>query len=491
MTNQLSKIALLLALWPVWLWNFERLTDKSDEPLSLLALITLGFLLWERRSKHSSPVIGPSNIALAILAAYCTSILCAPKLVQGTLAVATMCLVLPGTAPLTFPCWMLAMLSLPVVATLNFYLGYPLRVMVGSIAVPMLNMIGYSTSLEGTALMWNSQIVEIDAPCSGIKMLWFSTYLSATLSAFFNLGNRDALRVFAVAVISAIAANVLRVTSLFFLETGAIAIPATWHDFLHQAVGVIVFLLGASLTLACAFFLRAEPANIQRKTSICAERIQSTQEVTDENAKVTESSAKVAEGSAKVTDNSANVKAGNNNTTRWRSVSLLALSGVAAILPLIATTHNAVSSSVTNSDFPGWPDTFEGRALRPVAQSPEQSETQQRFANEFPGKIKVFTNGKETVLLRWVAQPTRQLHSSSDCYRGLGFTVKWLPMLVDADGARWSTFEANNSKEHLLIRERITDASGVSWSDVSAWYWAAVMQRTKAPWWATTVIVRE
>lgn len=461
MTNRLPKLALLLALWPVWLWNFERLTDKSDEPLSLLALITLGYFLWERRSEadrhnHHSH-FEPSIAALLTLAAYAISIPFAPKLIQGILAVAAMCLILPGSASFTLPLWMLALLSLPVMATLNFYLGFPLRVLVGSTAVPMLNMIGFSTSLEGTALIWNSQVVEIDAPCSGIKMLWFTTYFSAALSAFFNLKTFDVIKVFSVATIAAIAANVLRITSLFFLETGAIAIPEGWHDSLHQAVGVIVFLLAAVSTLLCASGLRHTKKSQIAVDSICASPQQSQ---------------------------------------HWRAVMMLTLCGIATVLPLCSmlVTHgpNAISSaSKTSKEFPGWPTSFEGSKLQPLEQSAEQFETQQRFAAEFPGKIKVFTNGKQTILLRWVAQPTRQLHSSSDCYRGLGFAIKWLPMLIDQDGSRWSTFEANRKNEHLLIREKITDGSNASWSDVSSWYWAAVMQRTEAPWWATTVIVRQ
>lgn len=497
MSTLIAKVALLLALWPVWSWNFERLTDKSDEPLGLLALVTLAYFLWEQHkgpeasgvspeTAESSPVATPTSkseteqtsksdaepnpktvaratptiLALVVLAAYCISILFAPKLIQGVLAVAAICLILPGSSSLSLPCWILAALSLPVVATLSFYLSYPLRVLIGCLAVSMLNMSGFSATLEGTAIFWNSQIVEIDAPCSGIKMLWFAGYFCAALSAFYHLKNIDVLRLCVVSATAAMAANALRVTSLFFLETGAIPYPREWHDFLHQAVGTIVFLVAAGSLLFCAYRLRRSSTAPE---STVEPHLPASNQTTTKNA----------------------LFAAANS--RWRTSALLGLCAAAAILPLLGSAGNGTIDSISNNVFPGWPTTFEGAPLRALEESHE-SKTQMKFAADFPGKIKAFTNGKQTILLRWVAKPTRQLHTSTDCYRGLGYSVKWLPMLIDKDGNRWSTFEAANQEERLLIRERITDTARASWSDVSSWYWAALLQRSAPPWWATTVI---
>jgi hypothetical protein len=39
----------------------------------------------------------------------------------------------------------------------------------------------------------------------------------------------------------------------------------------------------------------------------------------------------------------------------------------------------------------------------------------------------------------------------------------------------------------LYVREVIADSHGNRWTDVSAWYWAAVRGETQGPWWAITV----
>src|SRR5262245_8451285 len=65
--------------------------------------------------------------------------------------------------------------------------------------------------------------------------------------------------------------------------------------------------------------------------------------------------------------------------------------------------------------FPGWPSTFEGRSLRELP----LSEREERFGAGFPGRIARFTDGQRELIIRWVAAPTRQLHSAADCFRGL------------------------------------------------------------------------
>ncbi|MBX9692767.1 MAG: hypothetical protein K2Z81_10310, partial [Cyanobacteria bacterium] len=98
-----------------------------------------------------------------------------------------------------------------------------------------------------------------------------------------------------------------------------------------------------------------------------------------------------------------------------------------------------------------------------------------------------YFDGRRVIILRWITDPTRQVHPASDCYRGVGFNVKWLPLIVDEKGCAWSRFEASKRTEKIVVRELIEDESGKSWSDPSSWYWAAVLGETRGPWWSITV----
>ncbi|MEW6730399.1 MAG: hypothetical protein AB1489_03570, partial [Acidobacteriota bacterium] len=52
---------------------------------------------------------------------------------------------------------------------------------------------------------------------------------------------------------------------------------------------------------------------------------------------------------------------------------------------------------------------------------------------------------------------------------------------------RWGAFKASGGKETLTVYERIYDQNGNGWTDVSAWYWAAILGKTESPWWAITI----
>jgi hypothetical protein len=163
------------------------------------------------------------------------------------------------------------------------------------------------------------------------------------------------------------------------------------------------------------------------------------------------------------------------------SYSLLALA--TAIAPVIV--HLTAPPPVV-ANFPGWPSHFESNPLKPLP----LTAVEKQFQNGFPGKIGRFSDGHRQVILRWIGKETRQLHPSSDCFRGSGYTITPLPLLVDSCGRRWETFRAESQTNSLLVRELIFDQNGHSWTDTSQWYWSAVTGKTSGPWWAYTVAER-
>jgi hypothetical protein len=140
-----------------------------------------------------------------------------------------------------------------------------------------------------------------------------------------------------------------------------------------------------------------------------------------------------------------------------------------------------------NSAFPGWPSSFEGKKITALP----VTEREQRFAQDFPGKIARFSDGKREIIIRWVTRETRTLHPASDCFRGIGYTVTPGPLTRDEQSRNWSTFNARKGKESLQVKEIIIGNANKSWSDASGWYWSAVFQKSTGPWWAFTVAERE
>lgn len=158
---------------------------------------------------------------------------------------------------------------------------------------------------------------------------------------------------------------------------------------------------------------------------------------------------------------------------------------LAAVLPL-REARDTRPQGDASTRFPGWPGTFEGRALHPLP----LTERETRFAADFPGHIGRFSDGQRELVLRWVEAPTRQLHPAEDCFRGLGYVVTPQPSERSADGASWHRFHAERGGMALRVSEAISDGSGGRWTDTSAWYWSALLGHTPGPWWAVTVAER-
>ncbi len=132
---------------------------------------------------------------------------------------------------------MLALLALPLTASLNFYLGYPLRWLCAQAVAPLLSVFGITVTPQGAALLWNGKSVLIDAPCAGIAMLWLGMYLAALFSYLNSASSIRSLINGVVALMVVVLANVFRNALLFYKEAGIVKLP----HWAHEAIGLVVF----------------------------------------------------------------------------------------------------------------------------------------------------------------------------------------------------------------------------------------------------------
>ena len=169
------------------------------------------------------------------------------------------------------------------------------------------------------------------------------------------------------------------------------------------------------------------------------------------------------------------------------SSSLLVSFWIAAIAATVAPlVTGSQESAISEQSFTGWPRQYEGREIRELTLTRREL----AFASDFPGRIGRFSDGDREIIIRWVGAPTRQLHSTADCFRGIGYSIAPLPAAKDANGAAMSCFRATHGSDHLKVCEVIRDAGGESWPDVSAWYWHAIIGSTPPPWWSFVVAER-
>lgn len=250
---QLLPMATLLAVWPLLPWYAQRLFGSDGEAGSALALF-IALILLRRGNGERQPDL---RLPALTLICYILSSVFAPQLISALFALLTLALLRIANRPLQRvppAAWGLLLLALPVLASLQFYLGYPLRVVVGEIAALLLNQGGLAVMREGVSLNWDGTLIAIDVPCSGIKMLWTGSFLALVLAGLQNLNWPQTGKLMLLTLGLVILGNALRVTSLFYIETGLLDLPP-WS---HEATGLASFILIAAAILWSALTLFAK-----------------------------------------------------------------------------------------------------------------------------------------------------------------------------------------------------------------------------------------
>lgn len=263
-----------LAVWPVWRWYLARATDGSDEPWGIAALVAALALTWPfgRRSKldEKDPLL-TSAAMLTLL--YAALVPFAPPLVRAIVAMSALaCSWVSITdsrnkAPVIVA---LFVLSVPIIASMQFYAGYPLRVATTSIATGLLDLFGMGVEHSGTTMTWNGRSVLVDAPCSGVRMLWAGAFLACLLVAQrASVTWRGTTLMLLLVLPIALATNAVRAALLFILETRST--PPS--EFLHSLVGVFTFVLAGVSLLGAETLIRGRSRPRLRSSTYASLRL--------------------------------------------------------------------------------------------------------------------------------------------------------------------------------------------------------------------------
>lgn len=252
---RLLVLAQILAFWPVWRWYAQRLLEPGEAGWRLLALLTVALASAGGGARSSPP--GPLWVPTAAMLVYAALFPFVPPLVRALLAF--VCLGLTWSRWRRGRWWDPALvglfvLSAPLVPSLEFFLGFPLRLLAGSIASVLLRLVGFAVVREGTCLNWGGQLVLIDAPCSGVRMLWGVLYLTSTLACLCRLDPLRCLAALMAAVGAVVVGNAVRSAALFFTEAGVVAFP----EWTHVAIGLSVFSLMVGSLVALVRRLEAQ-----------------------------------------------------------------------------------------------------------------------------------------------------------------------------------------------------------------------------------------
>ncbi len=445
-------------LWPTWQWMVARMSDGSDDPLGLLAIAALGLLLWTvRHELRAAPRLGWLLLASAgtLIASFSSVASVLPPLATGLIAVLAWACGLLAFLPrriAVVPVIGLAVLALPLLSSLQFYAGYPLRVVTAEISSWLLTP-GFETMREGTTLVIDGRQVIVDAPCSGVQMVWLGYFTACAVALWTGRCDRSFVARLPVVGLTVLLGNVVRNSVLLALE----ATDRPLSPWAHEVWGLAV------LAMVCGMIVWTMAGGVERKAGLHS---RSTGGFLLQNRFVDRIAHKALFAVA-------------------MTASLLF--GFADLMLGSQTPPSPTEASLSSgtADFGEWAATWDGNPLRPMA----LSAVEHRFAQQFPGSIARMTDGDSLFVLRRVDAPTRMLHPAVDCYRALGYRIDQARLERDAQQRMWRCFSASRKKgQTLRVCERIVDAEGMAFTDTSAWYWAAAAGRSKGPWQATTMV---
>lgn len=254
------------ALIPTWWWMARRMIDGSDDPLGVLALGVLAWLVWQMRGElRCAPRLGwlawasAGTLAATVLRTGIGPLPALPPLFTALLALLALAAGLMAVMPrrvAAAPVLGLAMLALPILSSLQFYAGFPLRVLTAE-ASRWLLLPFFEIQREAASLIVDGRLVMVDAPCSGVQMAWCGYFVACVAALWTGRSSRGLLKRLPWVGLVVLGANVVRNSVLVAFEGAGAPLDDAWH----QAVGLVV------LGLACAdiAWLMAPPRRNERR----------------------------------------------------------------------------------------------------------------------------------------------------------------------------------------------------------------------------------
>ena len=228
-----------LALWPHGMWIARRVSDGSDEPLGLAALAVLALVLWRAAPRlRLAPRTGWLATAAALTVAANLALFALPSLACAVLAALAlgaggMAWLRPEAPRAAFGG--LLLLALPLISSLQYYGGYPLRVLTAQLSAWLLPLAGIAAERSGASMTVQGQLVIVDAPCSGVQMVWMAYFCACAFAALVSMRDATFVRRLPFVGVFVLVGNVLRNTVLVALESRPQGLDAT----LHEAIGVL------------------------------------------------------------------------------------------------------------------------------------------------------------------------------------------------------------------------------------------------------------
>lgn len=135
------------------------------------------------------------------------------------------------------PAILILFLMLPWTHHINIFFGFFLRRLSTSVAAFFLHMGGIAVEVHGTMIFLNQIRLEVGAPCSGSKYLFFTAFFLIVTGLFMK---QKVLLLLPVAMITAITCNIFRIISIAYLRN---FLQGEESIVFHNIIGIFYFII--------------------------------------------------------------------------------------------------------------------------------------------------------------------------------------------------------------------------------------------------------
>ena len=234
------------------IWYGQALYQRPDSLGGAIAL-ALGFgLMWfANRGDLSLARLAP------LIFVYAASFPFLPDLFRGMVAFLIMGYTMAGTRLPShwLSCFGLILLALPIIPHLDLFTGYPLRALVAQVLCFLFDLMGLDVNREGATLAYNGQQIVVDAPCSGIRMLWTGGFLLFATTGILKVSFGRTFLLGILAFLLVLVGNMTRSGVLFLMEADLLGIPKSWHT----GVGLFCFAITGLLIVFTSWKFGGRP----------------------------------------------------------------------------------------------------------------------------------------------------------------------------------------------------------------------------------------
>jgi exosortase len=245
------------AYWPAigdissaWLSNPDYTHGFFVIPISV-------WLLWARRSQAPVADVAPDWRGLLLLAAAGLVRILGGRFYIPQIDAWSIPIWIGGVVWLLFG-WKTFRWALPSIAflwfatplpgTIEIALGTPLQKLAAELSTFVLQVIGQPALVQGTTILLDDQVLDVERACSGLRMFYGIFALATACIALTQLSRGKALLVLFIAAPVAIAANVVRIVATgilmkYFSSEAARKFEHDWAGYVMIPLAVFLFLL--------------------------------------------------------------------------------------------------------------------------------------------------------------------------------------------------------------------------------------------------------